>query len=64
MKFIDELRSGRAQLFDVREDPDERRNVAGAHAEQVGEYERHAAELERGAKADDTRRVRGTLNVY
>jgi hypothetical protein len=39
-KFIYELRSGRAQLFDVREDPDERRNVAGAHAEQVGEYER------------------------
>jgi lipoteichoic acid synthase len=40
MKFIYELRSERAQLFDVRDDPDERRNVAGLHDGQVGEYER------------------------
>jgi hypothetical protein len=40
MKFIFELRSGRAQLFDLRDDPDERRNVAGLHAERTREYER------------------------
>ena len=40
MKFIDELRSGRAQLFDLRDDPDERRNVADLHAGQTREYER------------------------
>jgi len=40
MKFIDELRSGRAQLFDLRDDPDERRNVAGLHTGRVREYER------------------------
>jgi hypothetical protein len=40
MKFIYELRSGRAQLFDLRDDPDERRNVADLHIGQVREYER------------------------
>ena len=40
MKFIYELRSGRAQLFDVRDDPDERRNVADLHAGQTRQYER------------------------
>ena len=40
MKFIYELRSGRTQLFDVRNDADERRNVAGLHAGQVRDNER------------------------
>jgi hypothetical protein len=40
MKFISELDSGRAKLFDVVRDPDERRNIAGLHVTQVGEYER------------------------
>jgi len=40
MKFISELDSGRARLFDVVRDPDERRNIAGLHVTQVGEYER------------------------
>src|SRR5256885_5007479 len=40
MKFIYELDSGRAKLFDVADDPDERRNVAGLHVAQAREYER------------------------
>jgi len=40
IKFIYELRSGRAQLFDVRADPDERRNLADLHAGRIREYER------------------------
>ena len=40
MKFIYELRSERAQLFDMRDDPEERRNVAGLHAGRVHAYER------------------------
>lgn len=40
MKFIYELDSGRAKLFDVADDPDERRNVAGLHVARTREYER------------------------
>jgi hypothetical protein len=40
MKFIYELSSGRARLFDMRDDPDEHWNVARLHAAQAREYER------------------------
>jgi len=40
MKFIYELDSGRAKLFDVTDDPDERRNVAGLHVARARDYER------------------------
>ena len=39
LKFIYELDSGRARLFDVTTDPDERRNIASARAAQVRGYE-------------------------
>jgi hypothetical protein len=40
MKFIYELDSGRAKLFDLGDDPDERRNVAGLHVARARDYER------------------------
>lgn len=40
MKFIYELDSGRAKLFDVEDDPEERLNVAGLHVARAREYER------------------------
>jgi arylsulfatase A-like enzyme len=40
MKFIYELDSGRARLFDVADDPGERRNVAGRHVARARDYER------------------------
>src|SRR5439155_14040428 len=39
MKFIYDLNSGRAKLFDVTTDPDERRNVAALHAARARDYE-------------------------
>jgi arylsulfatase A-like enzyme len=40
MKFIYELDSGRAKLFDVMSDPSERRNVADLHVARARDYER------------------------
>ncbi len=40
MKFIYELDSGRARLFDMADDPDERLNVAGLHVARARDYER------------------------
>jgi len=40
MKFIYEPDSGRAKLFDVADDPDERRNVAGRDVARARAYER------------------------
>ena len=40
MKFIYELNSGRAKLFDVSKDPDERQNLAAQYATRARDYER------------------------
>ena len=40
MKFIYELNSGRAKLFDVNADPDERQNLVASHTARAREYER------------------------
>jgi arylsulfatase A-like enzyme len=40
-KFIHELESGRSQLFDLRDDPEERRNLAANCPAQVVAYQRH-----------------------
>ena len=42
-KFIDEVDSGRARLFDLRTDPGELRNVEGDQRERVELYRRHLA---------------------
>jgi hypothetical protein len=40
MKFIYELNSERAKLFDIVADPEERRNVSGLHLARARDYER------------------------
>jgi arylsulfatase A-like enzyme len=40
-KLIHELDSGRSQLYDLEEDPQEKRDLAGEHPERVDAYRRH-----------------------
>jgi hypothetical protein len=40
LAFVYELNAGRARLFDMANDPDERRNIAGLHAGRARAYER------------------------
>ena len=57
-KYIGEIRSGRAELYDLSVDPTEQRNLAPQHAELV---ERYAAECEQWfiqSEAEYTARLR------
>jgi arylsulfatase A-like enzyme len=40
-KFIHEMESGRSKLFDLRDDPEERRNLAANCPARVTAYQRH-----------------------
>lgn len=40
-KFIDEPESGRSQLFDLRRDPEERRDLAATQPQRVARYREH-----------------------
>lgn len=40
-KFIDEPESGRAQLFDLQRDPDERQDLAASQPQRVARYREH-----------------------
>ena len=40
-KLIHELESGRSRLYDLEDDPDERRDVAAQHPERVAAYREH-----------------------
>jgi arylsulfatase A-like enzyme len=55
-KMIHELESGRSQLYDLDDDPGERRDLAGIHPERVEEYRDH---LRRWASAQKYRATRG-----
>jgi arylsulfatase A-like enzyme len=67
MKFIYELDSGRAKLFDVADDPDERRNIAALHPARAREYERRLRSWSAAQKQRlRTREIRnsGMATVY
>jgi arylsulfatase A-like enzyme len=40
-KLIHELHTGRDRLFDLRDDPAERRDLTGEHPERVAAYRQH-----------------------